>query len=124
MIALIIGIAAGIISGMGIGGGTILIPALVIFLGIEQHNAQGVNLAFFIPTAVAALIIHIKNKNIHLKTASQIIIWGIIGAVLGAYIAVSIPSLILKKMFGFFMLFMGIYEIFKGAKTKSEKTIN
>lgn len=109
---------------MGIGGGTILIPALVIFLGIEQHNAQGVNLAFFIPTAVAALIIHIKNKNIHLKTASQIIIWGIIGAVLGAYIAVSIPSLILKKMFGFFMLFMGIYEIFKGAKTKSEKTIN
>lgn len=123
IIALIIGIAAGIISGMGIGGGTILIPALVIFLSIEQHNAQGINLVFFIPTAAAALIIHIKNKNIHPKTASQIIIWGIFGAVLGAYTALSIPSLILKRMFGFFMLFMGIYEIFKGVKTKSEKTI-
>jgi len=104
---------------MGIGGGTILIPALVIFLNIEQHIAQGINLVFFIPTAITALIVHIKNKSVCLKTTFQIVLWGITGAVLGAHIAVSIPAFILKRMFGIFLLFMGCYEILKGVKTKT-----
>jgi len=107
---------------MGIGGGTILIPALVIFLNIGQHTAQGINLVFFIPTAVAALIVHVKNKNVCLRTTFQIVLWGIVGAVLGANIAVSIPASILKRMFGFFLFIMGVYEIIKGVKTNREKT--
>ena len=75
------GFAAGIISGMGIGGGTILIPALSIFLSIDQHTAQGVNLLYFIPTAAVALFVHIKNKSIDYKIAIPIIISGIAGAV-------------------------------------------
>lgn len=108
---------------MGIGGGAILIPALVMLLNIEQHNAQGINLVFFIPTAIAALVVHVKNKNVYIKTVFQIAIWGIVGAVLGANIAVAIPAALLKKMFGIFLLLMGTYEIYKGIKMKCQKAI-
>ena len=103
------------ISGMGIGGGAILIPSLVIFLAIEQHTAQSVNLLFFIPTAIVALFIHIKNKSVNIKPALIIVVSGVIGAIAGAYMATSLSSEFLKKVFGVFLLVMGIYEI-SGAK--------
>ena len=59
-----IGIVAGIVSGTGMGGGTILIFLLTFMLGIEQHIAQATNLIFFIPTAIVAIIVNLKNKNI------------------------------------------------------------
>lgn len=113
MIIYLIGFFSGIISGMGIGGGVILIPAYVIFLNVEQHLIQGVNLLYFIPTALAALIIHAQNKFIDLKTAWGIIFFGIIGSAVGGIIAVTLPSLYLRKMFGIFLFFMGLYEFFK-----------
>jgi uncharacterized membrane protein YfcA len=117
MILFLIGLAAGIISGMGIGGGAILIPALIIFVNPEQHVAQSVNLLFFIPTAIIALIIHIKNKKIDFKLALPIIIFGAIGAYLGSKLAISLPGVQLKKWFGLFLLAMGIYEfVRKGEK--------
>ncbi|MBQ4516100.1 MAG: sulfite exporter TauE/SafE family protein [Clostridia bacterium] len=115
------GFAAGIISGMGIGGGTILIPALSIFLSVDQHTAQGVNLLYFIPTAVVALVVHIKNKAIDYKVAIPIIISGIAGAVGGSYLALIIHAKLLKKLFGGFLFFMGIYEICKKDKQKQKK---
>ncbi|AEF17473.1 protein of unknown function DUF81 [Thermoanaerobacterium xylanolyticum LX-11] len=63
----IIGFLSGIIGGMGIGGGTILIPSLTIFANIEQHMAQSVNLLSFIPTATIALLYHLKQKNVVLN---------------------------------------------------------
>lgn len=122
-VGLLIGTGAGIISGMGIGGGIILIPALVIFLGIEQHTAQGVNLIFFIPTALAAVFIHIRNKNIVTKNICFIIISGVIGAFLGSSIAAFISSIHLRKMFAVFLFFIGGYEMYKGLK-KSEECEN
>lgn len=115
------GFAAGIISGMGIGGGTILIPALSIFLSVDQHTAQGVNLLYFIPTALVALVVHIKNKAIDYKVAIPIIISGIAGAVGGSYLALIIHAKLLKKLFGGFLFFMGIYEICKKDKQKQKK---
>ena len=64
MVEVLIGIAAGIIGGMGIGGGTILIPGIVFLLKIEQQTAQSINLLSFIPAAALAVFIHNKNKNI------------------------------------------------------------
>ena len=58
------GFLSGIIGGMGIGGGTILIPIMTIFLGFDQKTAQAVNLIYFIPTAITALTIHVKNRQI------------------------------------------------------------
>ena len=61
IILFLAGLASGIISGMGMGGGAVLIPVLVLVANPGQHIAQSVNLLYFIPTAVAALIIHFKN---------------------------------------------------------------
>lgn len=121
MVLFFIGLASGIISGMGIGGGTILIPALVIFLKPDQHIAQSVNLIFFIPTAIIALIIHIRNKRIDFKLALPLIISGLFGAFLGSQLAITLPGWLLKKWFAVFLLAMGCYEMFrkdKKAKTK------
>ncbi|MEA4816585.1 MAG: sulfite exporter TauE/SafE family protein [Lachnospiraceae bacterium] len=107
------GFISGIISGMGIGGGTILIPALMFFGDMTQQQAQSINIIYFIPTAVVALIKHKKDGNIEMKTVKPIIFWGIAGALAGAFIATAIDSESLKKLFGIFLLVMGIMEIFK-----------
>jgi len=105
------GFFSGIISGMGIGGGTILIPALVLLVNPGQHIAQSVNLLFFIPTAIIALIVHIKKKRIDFKMAVPIILFGLAGAFAGSKLAMSLPGNSLKKWFGLFLLLMGIYEL-------------
>lgn len=120
-LSILSGLAAGVISGMGIGGGTILIPALSIFLSIDQHVAQGVNLLYFIPTAAVALCVHIKNKAINYKIALPIVLLGIAGAVGGSALALVIHSALLKKLFGGFLFLMGIYEICKKDKQKQKK---
>lgn len=119
MILFLIGLASGIISGMGIGGGAILIPALVIFVKPGQHIAQSVNLLFFIPTAIIALIIHIKNRRIDLKMALPIIITGLFGAFIGSRLAVSLPGPVLRKWFGIFLLVMGGYEMVRKGKKEA-----
>ncbi|MDR2649208.1 MAG: sulfite exporter TauE/SafE family protein [Clostridiales bacterium] len=113
MIYVIIGLLSGIISGMGIGGGTVLIPALSIIYGIRQQTAQNVNLIYFIPTALIALITHIKQGNIEKKPLLPIITFGLVGAAAGSWIAVGMKADILRGCFGFFLLAMGAYEFFK-----------
>jgi uncharacterized membrane protein YfcA len=120
IIIILIGLSAGIISGMGIGGGAILIPALVLFIKPEQHIVQGVNLLFFIPTAVVALIIHIKHRNVDFSVGIPILIFGLAGAVIGSKIAMAVDGNLLRKIFGVFLLVMGLYEIF-GRGKKSDK---
>lgn len=112
MIEALIGFAAGIIGGMGIGGGTILIPGLVFFLHIEQQIAQSINLLSFIPAAALAVFIHNKNNNIDKSILVPLIVSGVVGAVIGSFIAIKLNSMILKKLFAGFLFFMGIYEIF------------
>ena len=116
--SIIIGFLSGIISGMGIGGGAILIPALILINGIEQKLAQGINLVYFLPTAIFALIVHIKNKNVVFKTALIIAICGALGAVAGSLIAMKIDNGVLRKMFGIFLGLIGIREILIGIKMK------
>jgi len=120
MVLFFIGLVSGVISGMGIGGGAILIPALVIFIHPEQHIAQSVNLLFFIPTAIVALVIHIKNRRIDFKMALPIIIFGLIGAYLGSRLAISMSGISLRRWFGIFLLAMGFYEMFRKGKEKSK----
>jgi uncharacterized membrane protein YfcA len=121
MIVVLIGLAAGVISGMGIGGGAVLIPALVIFVKPEQHIAQSVNLLFFIPTAIVALAIHIKKGNVNFRIGIPIVIFGLGGAILGSKLALSINGQTLKHIFGVFLLVMGAYEIFGKGKLKKSK---
>ena len=110
------GFLSGILSGMGVGGGMILIPVLTIFAGASQHTAQTVNLYYFIPSAAAALVVHIKNKNIETKAALPMIICGAPFAALGAYLAVRLSPRILGKLFAAFIFVFGCGEIFKSVK--------
>ncbi len=108
----IAGFLSGIISGMGIGGGTILIPTLAFLYGIEQQQSQGVNLVFFLPTAIIALYLHNKNHRVEWGLTKKIALWGIIGAIGGSLLAMSLAPDLLRKVFGGFLLLMGVKEIF------------
>ena len=104
------GLISGIIGGMGMGGGTLLIPILTIFLGIAQKYAQGINLLVFIPMSLVALIIHIKNKLVDFKVGIPIMCVGIIFSIVGSMFANQINNIILKKIFAIFLLVIGIYQ--------------
>ncbi|MDR1533235.1 MAG: sulfite exporter TauE/SafE family protein [Clostridiales bacterium] len=110
-----VGLAAGIISGLGIGGGTLLIPALVILFGIPQRDAQNINLIYFIPTAAVALVVHIKNGNVRAKGLPVMITAGLAAAAGAAFLATKTDADLLRKIFGAFLLVMGVLE-FKRAR--------
>jgi len=110
----LIGLAAGVVSGMGIGGGAILIPALTIIFGMTQQNAQMINLLYFIPTALLAVRVHKKSGNIEKNGLLPLILWGLLGALPGALIAIKIDATYLRKGFAVFLLIVGLYEIRKG----------
>ena len=119
MLQILIGGLSGIFSGIGMGGGTILIFLLTTFAGLEQHIAQATNLIYFIPTAISAIIVNYRNKNINVKLAIYISICGIIGAIIGSIISVNIEVGILRKLFGIFLIFIAIPEIYTLWKEKN-----
>lgn len=112
MIQSLIGIISGIVSGTGMGGGTILIFLLTFMCGIEQHIAQATNLIFFIPTSIVAILVNLKNKNIDLKLAILISIFGILGAIIGANISIQTEVIRLRKYFGIFLAIIALHEIY------------
>ena len=112
MIEILAGFVSGMITGIGMGGGTILILVLSLCMGMNQHIAQATNLIFFIPTAIVATIINTKNKNIEWRTSWVIIIFGIVGAIIGAKLSNRIPSQNLRIYFGIFLSFIAIYELY------------
>lgn len=107
---IIAGLVSGIVGGMGMGGGTLLIPILTIFLSFKQKNAQAINLLVFIPMALVALIIHIKNKLVDFKVGIPVVISGVIFSVLGSLLASVLSNEILQKIFGVFLLAVGINQ--------------
>ncbi len=107
----LVGFCSGIIGGMGMGGGTLLIPMLTIFLGVTQHTAQGINLLVFIPMGIVAIIIHIVNKLIDYKVFFMLVLPAIITSVLSSNLSNNIPNTMLKLIFGIFLIVIAIYEI-------------
>lgn len=111
---LLIGVAAGVFSGLlGIGGGTIVVPALVYFFGMAQHKAQGTILAAFLPpVAILAVLRYYKAGNVDLLAALIVAIGLLIGSYYGAGLSLSLSESMLKKVFGVFLLAMAIKMIF------------
>ena len=123
MTQILIGLISGIVSGTGMGGGTILIFLLTFLCGIEQHEAQATNLIFFIPTSIVAIIVNIKNKNINFKLATIISIFGILGAIIGANLSVHTEVNVLRKYFGIFLALIGIHVIYTMIKENKKEKI-
>lgn len=94
------------------GGGTLLIPILTIFFKFKQQLAQGINLLAFLPCAIVSLIIHCKNKLVNFKIGVPIIITGVVASVFGSILAINIESEMLKKLFGGFLLAIGLIQLF------------
>ena len=112
MKAILIGTFSGIFSGIGMGGGTILIFLLTTFDGLEQHIAQATNLIYFVPTAISAIIVNYRDKNIDTKLAKYISIYGTIGAIIGALISINLDVQKLRKIYGIFLAIIAIHEIY------------
>lgn len=101
-----------VLSALGMGGGGILLIYLTVYLGMDQLAAQGINLIFFIPVAVVALAVHIKNKLVQWRVVVPCVLLGLPGVFLGAWLATYLGSDILRKIFAVFLLIIGFREIF------------
>ena len=110
------GLIGGILGGMGMGGGTLLIPLLTIFYSVNQHMAQAINLIGFIPMAIVALIIHIKNKLVKFDNVLIIIISGAITCVAGCFLAKIMSGNLLKRCFGGFLVLLSIFQFVDAIK--------
>ncbi|MBR2433452.1 MAG: sulfite exporter TauE/SafE family protein [Clostridia bacterium] len=116
---IIFGILAGVFGGMGLGGGTVLIPLLTIFLSVNQKLAQGYNLLTFLIMAVVAIIIHAKNKLIDLKSIIWIVVFGAVFCVGGALLTTIVDTKILKIIFAIFLILLSIWQFVSALKEKS-----
>ena len=106
----VLGIFAGVLSGLlGIGGGTVIIPALVYILGYSQHKAQGTSLvALLLPVGLLGVIKYYKEGDVNLVMGLIIAFGLFIGAYFGALIAVKVPDVLLKRIFGVFFLILAL----------------
>ncbi|MCI8421380.1 MAG: sulfite exporter TauE/SafE family protein [Clostridia bacterium] len=102
------GIVGGIIGGMGMGGGTLLIPILTIFLDVPQKNAQAINLVAFIPMAIIVTIINIKRKGIDYKSVLLVATPALITSVISALLVKKISSRALSVGFAVFLIILGV----------------
>ena len=111
---LLLGLSAGTLSGMfGIGGGTILIPGLVLLAGLTQHEAQGTTLAIMLlPIGILAVMRYYQSGHVHFYIAAFICIGFVIGGLFGANIAEVLPNLLLKKAFSVFLMVVALYTFF------------
>ncbi len=114
IILLCIGLFAGILSGMvGIGGGIIIVPALVFFMGMSQHQAQGTSLTvLLLPVGILAVYYYYNAGYVDIKSALIIALTFVVGGLIGSKIAISIDQNVLKKVFGIFMLILSLKMIF------------
>lgn len=120
MLVYLIGLGMGILSGLAIGGGTLLVPALVILMQVKQHTAQGICLAAFIPTAVVAVITHYRQDNVKIRLALSLTAGALLGAILGATLANKVDAPLLRRIFGFFLIAMGCYEFFGKSRVRAK----
>lgn len=108
---LLIAILSGLFAGMGMGGGTFLIPLITLLMNVEQEVAQCINLLVFIPMAVVDIIIYSKKKYIDYKNWWIISVPAVIISTLGALVAFKLPGNVLKIIFGSFISLIGIVQI-------------
>jgi len=104
------GLIGGILGGMGMGGGTLLIPLLTIFAELNQIESQAINLISFSIMAIVSIIIHAKNRLIDFKVALPLIFSGVGFSVLGSMLANSMNTLSLKTLFGVFLVALGLFQ--------------
>ena len=101
-------LGAGTLSAWGVGGGTLLLLVMTLFLHVDQQIAQGINLLFFLPTAASALVCHAKSGYLHRPTLKAAVPSALAAAMLGAWISTSVDTQLLRRPFGLYLLASGL----------------
>ena len=117
-VAVIVGTILGFLSGLGIGGGSLLIIWLTVVLGTDPAAARFLNLLFYIPSALTACFLRCKNRSLDIPRLIPAIIAGCISAAISAQIYNNMNMDILKKLFGILLIAAGIRELFNRGKEK------
>ncbi|MBQ9459246.1 MAG: sulfite exporter TauE/SafE family protein [Oscillospiraceae bacterium] len=102
------GAATGVLSAWGVGGGTLLLLCMTLLLGVEQSEAQGINLLYFLPTALVSLRFHRKNGYIDREAVKNAVPLGTLCALAAALVSSSIDVSLLRRPFGVFLLLAGV----------------
>ncbi len=102
------GLGASVISAWGVGGGTLLLLVMTLFLGVDQRTAQGINLLFFLPTAASALVCHWKNGYLDRPTLKAAVPLAVAAAAAGAWVATAVDVELLRRPFGVYLLLSGV----------------
>ncbi len=120
-IAVLIGALTGVLSGLGVGGGTLLLLWMTAVMGMDQARAGGVNLLYFIACALPAVFGHIKNGLIEKKAVFWCVIFGVPACITGSLLAAGMDMGLLKRLFGGFILIIGVKELFY--KNRSQRPL-
>ena len=120
---LLISIVSGVLAGMGMGGGTLLIPALTLIMDVDQQLAQATNLLVFVPCAIICCIIYFKSKLIDFRNSWLIVLSASAISIVAVLVAVKLKSKTLSIIFGTFLIVLGVVQfvltIVKSCKNKA-----
>lgn len=118
LLPLLAGTVTGVLSAFGIGGGSLLLIYLTAFASLDQHQAQGINLLYFLPAAAAALPSHQKNGLLEKKIILPAVLAGLVAAGLAAWVSNGLETGLLRKLFGLFLLYVGLTQLFRKDRQK------
>lgn len=116
-----VGLLTGVLSGFGIGGGTLLILWLTLVSGTDQLRAGGVNLLYFLCCALPALVGHVKNKLVEKQAVIWCTLCGLPSCVAASLLAANLDVTLLRRAFGVLLLFIGLKELFAKPVKEDEK---
>lgn len=108
IIPFLCGLGASVVSAWGVGGGTLLLLVMTLFLGVDQRTAQGINLLFFLPTAASALVCHARSGYLDKPTLKSAVPVAVAAALAGAWISNAVDVEVLRKPFGVYLLLSGV----------------
>ena len=106
----------GVLSSWGVGGGTLLLVCMTLFLSVGHREAQAINLLFFLPTAGISLFFHRKNGFLDQKAWRQAAIPGTIASLIGALVALAVDVSVLRRPFGIFLIYSGVSMLLSARK--------
>lgn len=116
IIPALVGVGTGILSAWGVGGGTLLLLIMTLFLDVEQHTAQTINLLYFLPTAAMGLIYHKKSNVLEKDVIRAAVPWGVLAAAAGALLAGVVETGLIRKVFGVYLLLAAANTLFHKEK--------
>ena len=121
LLPFLVALGTGALSSWGVGGGTLLLVCMTLFLGVGHREAQAVNLLFFLPTAGISLFFHRKNGFLDRETWKEAAPLGTAAALAGALISMAVDVSLLRKPFGLFLLYGGASMLLSGLKKNDTK---